>query len=262
MTTLFKNDVRASFKLKRYLKSVLLVQVTIFSACNTSSNFDGEATKAGRSTKPQPASSDQAGEDAKSEPPISKPEPKPPTTPSGTDGSQSQPPENAIATIRAALDNLRWNLPCQGPIDGSGLCRGERTVRDLKVLEGDAAVTYNIRLRFRGVVELKPYLGGQNDGGFLQIGGSPSGDLWNVYRLDISSPPQTYYLNRGLANKFEVSKIDFEKEVTATGGATFTLSADTRDGVQMSNSAQITIPQVEAGVYNGQFIQMNVVDIK
>ncbi len=173
------------------------------------------------------------------------------------------PPEDeTIDSIRAELDNLRWSLPCQGPIEGSGLCRGERSVRDSRTLVGDPSVSYTIKLRFRGVVELKPYSGGQNDGAFWQIGGSPSGDLWNVYQLDISNPPQTYYLNRGLSNDFAVSNIDFEKAIIANGGATFTLSAYTRDGVQMSNSAKIAIPEVEAGIYNGQFIQMNVADIQ
>ncbi len=243
---------------------LLLVVLPALLACNSSSNFGGDSAKKAQASKPEKSGDSESKTKVPKRPtqtskdPNNSDDPKNPEDPSVPAVGDDDP----IEEIRVALDNLRWSLPCSGTADLRGLCQGERSVVDTKTLEGEPSTTYTIKLRFRGIVELKPYSGGTNDGAFWQIGGSPSGDLWNVYKLQISDPPQTYYLNRGLSNEFSVSQIDFQKDVEAKGNATFTLSADTRDGVQMSNDAKISIPEIEPGIYNGQFIQINVIDIK
>jgi hypothetical protein len=176
--------------------------------------------------------------------------------------SEATAEEQEIKKITASLDNLRWSLPCQDPADGRKVCDGPKTVNDTKVLDGDAKTLFNIKLRFRGIVEPKTYSGGQNDGAYWQIGGTPGGDAWNIYKLEISNPRQEYYLNRAESTGFVVYKIDYEKTLQAHGGATVTITADTRDARQIGNFSNFTIPGVEDTAYNGQFIQINVVEIK
>jgi hypothetical protein len=188
-------------------------------------------------------------------------------TAAGPGPAASLPPEitaeeQEITKITATLDKLRWSLPCQDPADGSKVCDGPKTVNDTKVLDGDAKTLFNIKLRFRGIVEPKTYTGGQNDGAYWQIGGTPGGDAWNIYKLEISSPRQEYYLNRAESTGFVVYKIDYEKSLQAHGGATVTITADTRDARQIANFTNFTVPGVEDTAYNGQFIQINVVEIK
>ena len=181
------------------------------------------------------------------------------TTDSETSTTPTTP--DAIQAITATLDNLRWNLPCDGNPGSGRLCRSSRTVNDSKTLAGDGSNLFAIKLRFRGIVEPKTYTGGENDGAFWQIGGSPTSNLWNVYKLEISNPPQVYYLNRADAIGYLVYKIDYEKTVQAYGGAVFTISADTQDGVEATNADSFVVPGVEGVPYNGQFIQINVVSI-
>lgn len=181
------------------------------------------------------------------------------------DESPSRPADGAdtpeAKSIKATLDNLRWDLPCDDPSPGR-VCDSKAKVDDTKVLAGDAKTLFSITLRFRGIVEPKPYKGGSSDGAYWQIGGEPSGDAWNIYKLEISNPPQTYYLNRADETGFIVFNIDYQKTVKAYGGASFHISADTRDGAEISNHQKLIVPGIEDTSYNGQFVHISVVKIE
>lgn len=168
-----------------------------------------------------------------------------------------------INEIKAALDNLRWNLPCEGGGGGS-VCSCAAKVHDQKQLNGDNSRIYKVRARFRGVVEEKTYKGGVANG-YFYTGGTPAGDLWNVYSLTISDPPQTYYLNAGTSSQFRSYTIDYEQDVLMRGGATITIDADPQDGKEIrnrdGNGNSLEVADVEAA-YNGQFIQVNIIDVK
>ncbi|MDX6480350.1 MAG: hypothetical protein QOG85_860 [Gaiellaceae bacterium] len=125
----------------------------------------------------------------------------------------------------AALDGLIARLARTGD-DSPGIWDCEETDSDAAVMGGASGTTYNVSFRFVGVVETKHYTGGSNDGSYWQVGGAPATDLQgpNVYKLEISNPAQTYYLNRGTGAS-AVAAIDFQKTVPITAGATVTLSA-------------------------------------
>ena len=93
-------------------------------------------------------------------------------------------------------------------------------------------MTYDVQMRFRGVVETEGYSGGTNDGAFFQIGGTPIRDGWNIYKLEISSPSQTDYLNRGEGGLRYCFPIDYAATVQMAAGATVTLTADPVDGAR------------------------------
>jgi hypothetical protein len=165
------------------------------------------------------------------------------------------------------LSGLQWVLPSTGAASGGIMpCLPNSTV--LAINGGDPNVTYNVTLRFRGVIEQKTYIGGTNNGAFFQTGGAPAADGYNVYRLTISNPAQTYYLNRGTSGQFVVYGVDYQVTVPIAGGATVTLFADAVDNQEVWNSSTnpptqtpISIPGITspAQPFNGQFLQMDVV---
>ena len=124
----------------------------------------------------------------------------------------------------ANLDGLEWLLPRLS--DASTVaynCPASTTVTTK--LTGDTNTVYNVTLRFRGIFEMKTYSGGTPAGSFFQIGGTPASDPWNVYELVISSPYQTYFLNRGTSGVYTIQSADYTETIPIAGGATVTLNA-------------------------------------
>jgi hypothetical protein len=173
-------------------------------------------------------------------------------------------PEVSPMMAAAALEGLRWTLPCSNNFNG--YC--ETSARDAKsaTLSGNAGTTYDITLRFRGVVEEKTYVGGTTDGHW-QTGGAPADDLYNIYKMEIAAPPQTYYLNAGTSGTGFCVAIDYTKTIQASAGTVVSLSADSIDGAEVDNHDEPGQPIVAPGVppapaaYDGQFIQMDVVSV-
>lgn len=174
--------------------------------------------------------------------------------------------------IVSSLQGLEWLLPIIAPA-GSGFGTTVPAVTVNSTLTGNPSELYSITLRFRGVVEEKTYTGGSNDGAFWQIGGTPASDSWNVYRLTISNPSQTYYLNRGTSGQFLCYAIDYEKTLSMYGNATLSLLADPVDvgNQEIYNSSTdarslitpISIPGITVPTqpYDGQFIRMDVISV-
>lgn len=176
---------------------------------------------------------------------------------------------NGDSTVAAALDGLRWELPCVTNTTAE-LCTtpaGDPTVS--AALTGTAGASYDVTLRFRGVVEPKTYTGGARTGWF-QTGGTPASDTANIYRLTVSNPAQTFYVNAGTtraSNALYCEAFDYQATVRAAAGATFTLQAQPLDALQIRNRDQAGTAIVVAGVppapqaYAGQFVQMDVVSV-
>lgn len=164
------------------------------------------------------------------------------------------------------LDGSRWEMSCTNDTTHipNGLCPCLDPHDVVSVLSGNPMTTYNVTLRFRGMVELCAYSGGTNDGAFFQTGGAASSPGYNTYALIVSDPPQTYYLNRshtfvGQGEPY-VYAIDYNKTISVKGGATLTLQTRARDGVQLYSK------DVDPGVttptgFAGQLVQVDVVSI-
>ena len=170
--------------------------------------------------------------------------------------------------IAGALDGLRWDLPCLADTTPE-LCTTSPTVSSSATLAGDAATTYDVTLRFRGVVEPKTYTGGTRDEWF-QTGGTPAGDTANIYRLVVSAPEATYYVNAGTtraSTDLFCATFDYEATIPIAGGATVTLEAESLDDLQIQNRDEAGAPYVIADVppapapFDGQFVQMDVVSV-
>ncbi|MBC8131612.1 MAG: hypothetical protein H7X95_01420 [Deltaproteobacteria bacterium] len=168
------------------------------------------------------------------------------------------------ASAVGVLSGLRWELPCSNNFNG--YCDTPLVREKSATLIGAPGVTYEIALRFRGVVEEKTYEGGTKDGHW-NVGGAPADDLYNVYKMDVSNPPQTFFLNSGASNSGFCVGLDYTRTVRMAADSTVTLIADPIDGAQVENGGTDGLPVVVPGIppapsrYDGQFIQMDVVSV-
>lgn len=185
----------------------------------------------------------------------------------------------------APLDGQRWEMPC-GEIYGTSLtnCRfwpagstscpsaGYWPVDRRFRFGGQASETYDVRLRFRGVVEPKLYSGGVADGAFY-IGGGPASNSanYNSYGFTVSEPLQSYYLNYSENKSDYVFPFDYEKTIAIQGQAEIWLFAfaptcggvlNCQDLSALPACTPYAVPGDGPAAYNGHFIQVDVVGIK
>lgn len=173
------------------------------------------------------------------------------------------PPQSGLA---ATLKGLRCEMPCK-PGHRGDVCRAvdPRPTRAV-VMEGRPGQLYEVTLRFRGVVEQHSYAGG-DQAGFWYVGGHSAQSTYNIYRLHISDPEQTYYLNAGRAGIRRTWAIDYTKTLRVRSGAAVTLSADAQDAALIVNRDEsnhpIVIPDVPPApeAFDGQFIQIDVTSV-
>lgn len=171
--------------------------------------------------------------------------------------------------VAGALSGLRWDLPCTAANANPALCTAPGSVSKQATLAGQTGTTYQVKLRFRGVIEPNAYSGGTANG-YFYTGGTSADPYANVYQLTVSQPAQTYYVNSGTvrpSNDLYCDSIDYEATIDVAGGAKVTLSANTKDALQIKNRDKAGNPYVIADVppapqpYNGQFVQMDVVSV-
>ncbi len=166
--------------------------------------------------------------------------------------------------VAGVLDGLRWEMPCAG---GGSTCSAKvQKPLETAILGGDPDQLYEVTLRFRGVVEYHTYTGGEKDG-LWYIGGRSGQGSYNIYKLEISDPPQTYFLNADRAGIARCWAIDYTRKIRVRGGANVILSADAQDGALIGNHDDKGNPIIIPGInpapnsYNGQFIQMDVLSV-
>lgn len=177
--------------------------------------------------------------------------------------------------IGASIDGYRYEFPCKGvmpdnPKPGadceSGLVTGDPKKTDNftaeRKFDGVKGKRYKVNLRFRGVVEPMMYKGGKMDGDYFYIGGEPNNNTYNIYKLTVSSPAGHYFLNRQDKVGHKIFTIDYTKTIEIDGDATVTFHGDGQNGRLISNFLKLVVPDVAPApkAFNGQFVQVNVID--
>jgi hypothetical protein len=186
------------------------------------------------------------------------------------------PKADDLKAIAAELDKYRFEFPCKGPMPDepkpgadceSGLVTGDPKKTDNfkaeKKFGGVKGKHYQVTLRFRGVVEPMMYKDGKMDGDLFYIGGEPNNDTYNIYKITVSSPPAHYFLNRQDKVGHRIFKIDYTKTIDIDGEATVTFFGDGQNGRLISNFEKLVVPEVPPAPkpFNGQFVQVDVVDV-
>ena len=177
----------------------------------------------------------------------------------------------------ASIDGYRFEFPCKEPMPdqpkpgancSSAHVTGDPKTTDNFVMEknfgGEKGKRYKVTLRFRGVVEPMMYKGGEQIGEHFYIGGEKNNGTYNVYQISVSSPKGHYFLNRQDKVGHEIFTIDYTQTIEIDGDATITFKGDGQNGLMISNFKKLTVPDVAPAPkpFNGQFIQINVVDVK
>lgn len=181
-----------------------------------------------------------------------------------------------LKKIAAAIDGYRYEFPCkdampENPKPGadcfSGLVKGDPNKTDNFTTEkkfgGEPGKRYKVTIRVRGVVEPMMYKDGKMDGDYFYIGGEPNNGTYNIYKLAISSPASHFYFNRQDKVGHRIFTIDYTKTIEIDGGASLTFYGNGQNGRLISNFSKLTVPDVAPAPqpFNGQFVQLNVVDV-
>jgi hypothetical protein len=177
----------------------------------------------------------------------------------------------------ASINGYRFEFPCKDPMpenpkegaDGlSALVKGDPKTTDnftaTKNFGGEKGKKYLVTLRFRGVVEPMMYKNGKQVGEYFYIGGEKNNDTYNVYQITTSSPKAHYFLNRQDKVGHKIFTIDYKQTIEIDGGATVTFFGDGQNGHLITNFKKLVVPDVAPAPkpFNGQFIQVNVVEVK
>jgi hypothetical protein len=164
-------------------------------------------------------------------------------------------PTPAEEGAAASLAGLTWRIPATGIFAAeTWTCIDPQP--EVAIMGGAPGESFDVDLRFVGVVEQKSYTGGSNDSLYWQVGGSPVADSYNVYALTISSPPQTFYINRGTSGLLVCFAIDYTQTVTINAGATVTLSCTTMDNREVRHTISVSGVSDPTQPYVGQWVRM------
>lgn len=181
-----------------------------------------------------------------------------------------------LKQIASSIDGYRFEFPCRDPMPenpkpGADGISARATddpktndkFTDVKKFGGEPGKRYRVTLRIRGVVEPMMYKNGRQDGEYFYIGGEPNNATYNIYQLSVSSPASHFFFNRQDKVGHKIFTIDYTETIEIEGGATLTLHGDGQNGHMITNFAKLVVPDVPPAPkpFNGQFIQLNVVDV-
>ena len=181
------------------------------------------------------------------------------------------------ASPAAAIDGFRFEFPCKDPMpenpkEGqsgpSGLVKGDPNTTDnftsTKNFGGQPGKRYKVTLRFRGVVEPMMYKDGQQVGEYFYIGGAKNNSTYNVYQISVSSPKSHFFLNRQDKVGHSIFTIDYTQTIEIDGGAEVVFFGDGQNGKLITNFKKLVVPGIAPAPapYNGQFVQVDVLDVK
>jgi hypothetical protein len=177
----------------------------------------------------------------------------------------------------ASIDGFRFEFPMveplpekpkEGATGTSGLVKGDPMKTDnftvTKTFGGEKGKRYQVTLRFRGVVEPMMYKDGKQVGEYFYIGGTKNNGTYNIYQISVSSPESHYFLNRQDKVGHQIFSIDYTQTIEIDGGATVTFHGDGQNGKMIANFKKLVVPGIAPAPqpFNGQFIQVDVVDVK
>jgi hypothetical protein len=181
------------------------------------------------------------------------------------------------ASPAVAIDGFRFEFPCKDPMpenpkEGetglSGLVKGDPNTTDnfasTKKFGGQPSKRYKVTLRFRGVVEPMMYKDGQQVGEYFYIGGAKNNSTYNVYQISVSSPKSHFFLNRQDKVGHSIFTIDYTQTIEIDGGAEVVFFGDGQNGKLITNFKKLVVPGIAPAPapYNGQFVQVDVIDVK
>ncbi len=192
-------------------------------------------------------------------------------------------------TAVAVLDGWRYEYRC-GYVDGHSLTDGtcssgeicwpnaskaRFSEKKMIAIAGDAARTYEVVLRIRGVIEPRDYPVAcsrlaQDPTATIGIAEQCDGFAnqqqvtFNVYEFKIADPPHVYYLNSVPVHPpHRVDPIDMQWTIRVKGRSTITFTMDDLNGGEVRNCS-LVVPGIPPAPnrFDGNFFQLNVVSAR
>ena len=136
---------------------------------------------------------------------------------------------------------------------------------------GKAGTTYDVTLRVRGLFEPTTMQGGVSSDPahpYFYTGGQTGTPDYSQWRINVSSPQQTYTLNNYPSVSHTIYKEDFAAAIVVAAGATVTVQAIDGNDRQIDNGAtgHPDRQQVIEGVVDkplaGQMLRLDVVSVE
>lgn len=173
--------------------------------------------------------------------------------------------------IVAGLHELFLHDPCTGDYAPQpDTCLHEQRHERTVTAGGAAGTVYDVRLRIRGLFEPTTIRDGETplaDHPYYQVGGTIRARDWSAWHIEVSNPPQTYWLNHYPRVAHIIYKEDFQATIPVAAGATVTVRVVDGNDRQMDNAEPGLEDrmQIIAGVTEtplpGQMLRLDVLSV-
>ncbi len=151
-------------------------------------------------------------------------------------------PQSADLKAAAGLHQLFLHDVCTGEYPPQpDTCLHKQLVEKPVTFAGKAGVTYDVRLRIRGIFEPTTIAGGETplpDHPYYKVGGTVRARDWSAWHIEVSEPKQTYWLNHYPKVGHVVYLEDFEATIPIAGGASVVVRVVDGNDRQMDNAEE------------------------
>ena len=150
--------------------------------------------------------------------------------------------KNADMKAAGGLHQLFLHDVCTGDYAPQpDTCLHKQLVEKPVTFGGKAGVTYDVRLRIRGIFEPTTIAGGEAplaDHPYYKVGGTVRARDWSAWHIDVSEPKQTYWLNHYPKVGHTIYLEDFEATIPIAGGASVVVRVVDGNDRQMDNAEE------------------------
>lgn len=165
-------------------------------------------------------------------------------------------PQGDIRQAAAGFHELFLHDACTGDYPPQpDTCLHKQLLEKPFTFGGTSGRAYDVRLRIRAIVEPTMITGGETpypDHPYYKVGGTVRARDWSAWHIEVSNPPQTYWLNHYPKVSHTIYAEDFEATIPVAGGAAVVVRVVDGNDRQIDNS--------EAGLADRLQIIKGVVD--
>ena len=149
-------------------------------------------------------------------------------------------------------------------------CLHDRSHEQSFTIGGKPGTVYEVRLRIRGIFEPTTITGGDTpdpEHPYFKIGGTVSTPDWSQWRIEVSEPKQTYWLNHYPSVGHRIYKEDFEATIAVAAGSTVVIGVTDGNDREIDNAkVGPDRQQIISGVVDdplpGQMLRLDIVQVK
>jgi len=174
-------------------------------------------------------------------------------------------------TFAAGLHELFLHDACTGAYAPQpDTCLHEQEVEQATTFGGEAGTVYDVTLRVRGVVEPTTISGGESplaEHPYFKVGGSVAAVDYSHWHIEVSDPPQTYWLNHYPSTSHTIYAEDFEAVIAVEAGAEVVVRVIDGNDRQIDNAEmgppdrRKLIEGVTPEVLDGQMLRLDVIGV-